>query len=137
MDNVFPSRTPDWCNLQILHRNTLQPRASFFNYKTIEKALSYDATASETLYLNGTWKFHHADSPFYAPDGFASPDFDTSDWVDILVPSMWQLEGYGNPQYLNKNYGIPVDPPNGNRQVFLSMFAGMLMNVGHASTFRS
>lgn len=113
MSGSFPARTPDWCNLQVLHRNTLPPRASFFNYSTVEKALNYDVSASEALTLNGVWKFHHAQSPFESPEDFISPTFDTSKWGDIQVPSMWQLEGYSKPQYLNVRYGIPVDQPNG------------------------
>ncbi|UKZ74777.1 hypothetical protein TrVFT333_002447 [Trichoderma virens FT-333] len=112
MANSFPSYKPDWCNLQVLHKNTLPPRASFFNYSTVEKALTYDVAASETLCLNGVWKFHHAPSPFESPEHFVSPSFDACEWQDIPVPSMWQLEGYSNPQYLNIKYGIPVDQPN-------------------------
>jgi beta-galactosidase len=63
--------------------------------------------------LNGIWKFHHALSPFESPEKFTSPSFDASKWNDIPVPSMWQLEGYSKPQYLNVDYGIPVDQPNG------------------------
>lgn len=113
MTASFPASTPDWNNLQVLHRNTLPPRASFFNYTTSEKALAYDVSQSKTLSLNGRWKFLHSPSPFQAPEGFESPEFDSSKWDEITVPSMWQLQGHGNPQYLNSNYGIPVDQPNG------------------------
>jgi beta-galactosidase len=113
MSYSFPSTTPDWCNLNVLHRNTLPPRASFLNYSTIEKALAYEVVASETLSLNGVWKFHHSSSPFEAPEEFISPSFDASNWKGIPVPSMWQLESYSSPQYLNVDYGIPADQPNG------------------------
>jgi beta-galactosidase len=110
---TFPPTTPDWCNLKVLHRNTLPPRATFFNYKSVESALTYNIEASETLSLNGTWKFHLASSPFEAPVEFHDVDFDTSKWSDIPVPSVWQLQGFSNPQYLNKDYGFPIDPPHG------------------------
>jgi beta-galactosidase len=115
----FPESQPDWNNLKVLHRNTLPPRSPFFNYTVAENALTYDIAASETLSLNGVWKFHHAASPFEAPQGFEQPNFDTSSWSNIVVPSMWQLEGFGKPQYLNKKYGIPVDPPNGESGSYL------------------
>ncbi|KAG9234094.1 glycoside hydrolase family 2 protein [Amylocarpus encephaloides] len=107
----YPEQTPDWCNLKVIHRDVLPPRASFFNYKSVSRALSYDSNKTETFYLNGTWKFQHANSPFEAPKGFASPDYDVSRWKDIQVPSMWQLEGYGKPEYSNVVYPFPVDPP--------------------------
>lgn len=114
MTSFFPPSTPDWSNLKVIHRNVLPARASFFNYKSVESALTYDTAASETHTLAGLWKFHVAISPFEAPDEFISTDFDASGWHEIPVPSMWQLEGYGKPQYLNINYSIPVDQPNSN-----------------------
>ncbi|KAL2830621.1 glycosyl hydrolases family 2, TIM barrel domain-containing protein [Aspergillus cavernicola] len=110
--NSFPQQTPDWNNLGVIHRNVLPARASFFNYTSPEKALTYDENVTEKVSLNGVWKFHHAASPFEAPEGFILPTFDASGWNDLPVPSSWQLEGYGGPQYLNKQYGIPVDQPN-------------------------
>lgn len=103
--------TPDWNNLQVLHRNTLDPRASFFNYGTAEEALTYDVKRAQAVSLGGSWKFHLAPSPFEAPP-MHGDDFDPSGWSDVEVPSMWP-EGFGGPQYLNKQYGFPVDPPNG------------------------
>lgn len=104
---------PDWSNLEVLHRNTLPPRASFFNYASPTAALSYDPAQSEsTLSLNGQWKFHYAPSPYRVPDGFQQPGFDAAAWPEIEVPSMWQMEGYGKPHYTNEPYPFPVDPPH-------------------------
>jgi beta-galactosidase len=112
MGQFPPKDLPDWNNLQVLHRNTLPPRTSFFNSTNPEKALSYDITQTETISLNGTWKFLLSDSPYSAPEGFEKEGFDTSGWSDIKVPSMWQLEGHGKPAYSNVDYPFPVDPPN-------------------------
>jgi beta-galactosidase len=110
---VHPSAVPDWNNLDVLHRNTLPPRAYFHVYDSEAEALTYDTTKSRTHLLSGTWKFQHSYSPFEAPEGFEAPSFDTSSWGDIIVPGMWQLQGYGKgPQYTNVKYHIPVDPPN-------------------------
>ena len=105
----FPASVPDWNNLKVLHRNTLTPRAHFHLYEDEKKALTFDRTQSQYKSLNGLWKFHHDTSPFEAPEWkTANP----SAWDDIKVPGMWQLQGYGKPQYTNVNYPIPVDPPN-------------------------
>lgn len=112
MSNTHPICIPDWNNLSILHKNTLPTRAYFHNYASEVDALSYDIAKSKTHSLSGTWRFHHSNSPFEAPEGFESPSFDSSSWSDIAVPGMWQLQGFGNPQYTNVKYPIPVDPPN-------------------------
>jgi beta-galactosidase len=115
MASHFPSSIPDWDNLKVIHRNTLPPRASFFNYQTAKDALNYESAASESLCLSGTWKFLHSNSPFEAPDNFAAPGFDVSRWHDIEVPSMWQLKGHGKPHYSNVDYPFPIDPPHGTQ----------------------
>ncbi|KAL4865288.1 hypothetical protein BDV12DRAFT_174919 [Aspergillus spectabilis] len=105
----FPQAKPDWNNLQVLHRNTLPPRAHFFSYSTEEKARSFDREQSEYKSLNGTWKFRHDASPFEAPEW---AEVNPLSWADIKVPGVWQLQGYGRPLYTNVNYPIHVDPPN-------------------------
>lgn len=110
---VHPAELPDWSNLAVLHRNTLEPRSSFHVYSSREDALSYDVAKAKAHLLSGTWKFHLANSPFEAPAGFEAPSFDVSKWQDINVPSMWQLHGHGRgPQYVNVQFPIPVDPPH-------------------------
>ena len=44
------------------------------------------------------------------PHGFAEADFVDGSWDEIPVPSHWQLEGHGRPQYTNVAYPFPVDP---------------------------
>lgn len=112
MSGHFPPSQPEWSNINVVHRNTLPSRAYFSLYSSEEKALAGDIESACSVKLSGTWKFHHANSPFEAPDGFASPDYDMSKWSDIQVPGIWQLQGFGEPQYTNVNYPIFVDPPN-------------------------
>ncbi|KAI1459799.1 glycoside hydrolase family 2 protein [Annulohypoxylon moriforme] len=110
---VHPTAQPDWNNLNVLHRNTLPPRANFYVYNTQHDALNYDVAKSNTYCLSGTWKFNLATNPFETPEGFEDPDFNAAEWDDTPVPSMWQLNGYGKgPHYTNVNFPIPVDPPN-------------------------
>ncbi|GKT84138.1 beta-galactosidase/beta-glucuronidase [Colletotrichum tofieldiae] len=106
---VFPTSVPDWTNLNVLHRNTLPPRAHFYSYASEEAALSFNREQSEFLSLNGTWKFHYDQSPFEAPLWEAA---NVTSWDDIEVPGMWQRQGYGIPHYTNIDYPFPVTPPN-------------------------
>jgi beta-galactosidase len=105
----FPSALPDWSNLQVLHRNTLPPRAHFHPYPNEDAALTFDRENSFFQSLNGTWKFHYDPSPFNAPLWETA---NLSSWDDIKVPGMWQTQGYGNPHYTNIAYPFAVTPPN-------------------------
>jgi beta-galactosidase len=109
----FPEHRPDWSNLSVLHRNTLPPRANFKIFTSESEALARDESKARVHSLAGTWKFHLASNPFEAPEGFEVADFDKSQWSDIPVPSMWQLQGFGKgPVYTNVAFPIFVDPPH-------------------------
>lgn len=108
-----PTGKPDWSNLSIIHKNTLPPRGTFHIYPTEKDALTRDVTKSAILSLSGTWKFHLTPFPTEPAEEFYASVFDTSEWSDIAVPGMWQLQGHGKgPHYTNLNYPWPADPPN-------------------------
>ncbi|KFA64367.1 hypothetical protein S40285_02957 [Stachybotrys chlorohalonatus IBT 40285] len=115
MPNVelHPPTVPDWNNINVIHRNVLPPRSTFYLYNTEQEALARDVTQAKAQCLSGTWKFHLSKSPFEGPSDFHRKDFDTSDFADVVVPGMWQLQGHGKgPHYTNVPYPWPVDPPN-------------------------
>ncbi|KAL4893594.1 glycosyl hydrolases family 2, TIM barrel domain-containing protein [Aspergillus ambiguus] len=105
---TWPGAIPDWSNLNILHRNTLAPRAHFYLYPNEESALTFNREEGLFHSLNGTWKFHYDASPYVAPGW----DADVQNWDDIVVPGVWQMQGYGHPHYTNIDYPFPVTPPN-------------------------
>lgn len=108
----YPQSLPNWSNLAVLHKNTLPPRASFYIYGNEQDALSRDIAKSKTLSLNGTWKFKLNKYPEEPAREFFEPAFDVSGWGDIVVPGIWQLQGYGKgPQYTNVLYPWPANPP--------------------------
>lgn len=112
-----PGTSFDFNNLEVLHRNTLPPRSHFFLYSSpeaaIEAAQTHDVSKSKSQLLSGTWKFFHTKSPQAGPQGFFHKDFDTSNWDDIQVPGMWQLQNFGKgPQYTNVPYPFPFNPPD-------------------------
>ena len=59
---------------------------------------------SEYTLLNGTWNFAYFEKDIDVPEVI-------EEWNTIPVPSCWQLHGYGNPNYTNRNYPYPCDPP--------------------------
>ena len=59
------------------------------------------------LCLDGSWKFFYAMGEDQIPAGFEQPGFDVSQWDDIQVPGLIQMQGegrYGTPQYVNTMY---------------------------------
>ena len=98
-----------WMDLQVNEINRLPVHASFFVYD-IEPTSS-----SRYLSLDGEWKFHWVANLDQRPIDFYRNDLDDSGWDMMPVPGMWELNGYGDPVYVN--IGFPWrdnwvnDPP--------------------------
>lgn len=82
-------KTPDWLNPGIVERNRLPMRAHM-NIPDLQQ---------ETL--NGVWKFRWYETPSQRSLDFFKTDVDDAMWDNIPVPGLWELNGYGDPMYLN------------------------------------
>ena len=107
-----PEPVNDWENPAVVGINRLAPRATFMTYPDAASAQAGKREDSPYFQsLNGDWKFHWAPKPVDRPTRFHEPDFDTSGWDTIDVPSNWQMRGYGRPIYTNIVYPFEKDPP--------------------------
>ena len=61
-------------------------------------------TDAPRLSLHGLWKFKGYETPDERTPDFYAPDTDTSAWGEMPVPGMWELNGFGDPVYLNIGY---------------------------------
>lgn len=65
---------------------------------------SFTTDAREELSLDGMWKFNFCKSVSTRLHGFEATNYDDSSWGEIPVPGMLELNGYGDPLYLNIGY---------------------------------
>lgn len=56
------------------------------------------------LSIHGKWKFNWVEDADLRPSGFWAPDYDDKDWGEMPVPGVWELNGYGDPIYVNTGY---------------------------------
>lgn len=54
--------------------------------------------------LNGEWSFHYAERAERRIDGFWETGFKEKEWKKMNIPAMWELNGYGDPVYVNIGY---------------------------------
>lgn len=54
--------------------------------------------------LNGTWKFNWVKDADARPMDFWKTTFNDKGWNDMQVPGVWELNGYGDPIYVNVGY---------------------------------
>ncbi len=56
------------------------------------------------LMLNGVWDFNWNENMDSRPLDFYRTDYDAGGWDTMPVPGMWELNGYGDPLYVNIGY---------------------------------
>ncbi len=99
-------------NPECLGLNKEPSHATLMPYGSLSEALAANRRASSfSRSLNGMWKFHWVDWPQKRPVDFYKPAYDVSGWKDIKVPSNFQVEGYGTPNYSNFTYIFKNDFP--------------------------
>lgn len=96
---------PEWNNNpEIVSINTIKHHADFISYQSLDEAkLGIKEKSSRYISLNGMWKFKHSTKIEQRPKDFYKNDY-VEEWEEIKVPSNWQVEGYGIPQYTNRTY---------------------------------
>jgi len=97
-------------NHQIFEENKLAPRATFFAFEHPD--IVYKEESKRFFNLNGEWKFDWVKDPKKRPTTFQNPAYDDSDWKTIPVPANWEVEGFGNPIYLDERYPFTTKWPN-------------------------
>ncbi len=98
-------------NLSVLHENTMPNRAYYIPASHKGDFVEHRQESDRFQSLNGIWKFSYYESVYELQDKFYDPAFDTSDFDNIPVPSVWQMHGYDRHQYTNTLYPFPFDPP--------------------------
>ena len=95
----------EWIDPEVNEVNRLPMHTWYFPYESVDKALLGDKTSSQNfLSLNGNWKFSMANSPAERSLNFYKKDFDDNSWATMKVPGVWELNGYGDPLYVNSGY---------------------------------
>lgn len=99
-------------NLSVLHENTMPARAYYIPAsRRMDNLVEHREESDRIQLLNGTWKFQYFNSIYDIQDSFFEKNYDTENFDEIQVPSVWQMAGYDTHQYTNIRYPFPFDPP--------------------------
>ena len=99
-------------NLSVLHENTMPARAYYIPAsRRMDNLVEHREESDRMQLLNGTWKFQYFNSIYDIQDSFFEKNYDTENFDEIQVPSVWQMAGYDTHQYTNIRYPFPFDPP--------------------------
>ncbi len=86
----------EWQNQKVNQVNRLPMHTAFTPHNQQVKA--------DRVSLNGTWRFLWVENADERPTNFFRTDFNDASWATMPVPGMWELNGYGDPIYVNIGY---------------------------------
>ncbi|MGV3510223.1 MAG: glycoside hydrolase family 2 TIM barrel-domain containing protein, partial [Sphingobacteriaceae bacterium] len=108
----FAQSQNEWENPKIIDENKEKPHATFMLFENAADVKADDYSKSPWhKSLNGKWKFVYTDKYADRITDFYRTDFPDKNWAEILVPSNWELKGFGIPIYTNVVYPHPKTPP--------------------------
>ncbi len=101
-------------NHQVFEEYKLEPRATFFATET--EGIKRKEESKRFIELNGKWKFHWTKNPKNRPTTFHHKKYDDTKWTTIPVPANWEVEGFGNPIYLDERYPFTTKWPKAPKE---------------------
>lgn len=133
---VYPDDIPMpnvWEDETFFGENKEDGHATYMPYASVEKMKAderynipwIEPENAEYLSLNGTWSLNWVETVAERPgkDTFWGDDVDVSSWDKITVPSCLEMNGYGDPLYINVEYAFNNNPP------MIEMKSGLLNSV--------
>ena len=97
---------PEWRDSRVNQINRAPMHSNYFAYESEELARKGDKSASSNfLSINGLWRFSFVSHLWDRPDRFWEVGYHDKSWALFPVPGLWELNGYGQPIYVN--YGSP------------------------------
>ncbi len=101
---VQPTFT-EWHDTYVNNVNRFPIRTSFFAYETRDAALKADRKASANyLSIEGDWRFNWVANADQRPTDFFKEGYDDSKWNTMKVPGIWEVNGYGDAEYVNVGF---------------------------------
>lgn len=99
----------EWHDLQVNAIKRLPLHTDFFSFAPGETTALTSSVLDKSksknfLSLDGMWKFYWVENADQRPTDFYRTDLDDSSWKEMPVPGNWELNGYGDPEYVNTGF---------------------------------
>lgn len=103
--SVYAQTFKEWQDPEVNEVNRAPMHASFFAYEDLEASkLDLKEKSGNFMTLNGTWKFFWVENADQRPTDFFRVGYNDKGWDNLRVPAVWELNGYGDPIYVNVGY---------------------------------
>lgn len=114
--SLFAQTFTEWKDANVNEVNREKMRSTYTAYHSKDAAIKGDKSGAYFKSLNGNWKFNWVPNVESRPTNFFEVGFNDKGWDNLQVPAVWEVNGYGYPQYTNVGYpwrnSFKNDPPN-------------------------
>ncbi|WP_159518005.1 glycoside hydrolase family 2 TIM barrel-domain containing protein [Sunxiuqinia indica] len=106
MMNAFVTQAQNyWQDPKVNEVNRAPMHSAFFAYESEDAASeAIKEVSTNFMSLNGSWKFNWVQHAWQRPTDFYKLELNDKGWNDMPVPGLWELNGYGDPLYVNIGY---------------------------------
>ena len=95
----------EWQDPNVNAVNRAPMHANYFAYESADAAKQgVKENSSNFMSLNGTWRFNWVKDADARPTDFWKNNFNDKGWDEMPVPGLWELNGHGDPIYVNIGY---------------------------------
>ena len=94
----------EWQDPEINAINRAPMHTDYFAYESAEAIGNGKMQSQNYMSLDGTWKFFWVANADQRPTDFWKTGYNDKGWDDIQVPGVWELNGYGDPIYVNTGF---------------------------------
>ena len=99
------AQSNEWLDPNINAVNRAPMHTNYFAYENADMAKKENKELSSNfMTLNGTWKFFWVRNADARPTDFWKVGYNDKGWGNMQVPAVWELNGYGDPIYVNVGY---------------------------------
>ena len=125
---IIPAKSQtlnEWKDPAVTSINRLPMHSAWHAYGSTDEALDFSGQPKgRFLSLDGIWKFNWVQNADQRPNDFFRTDFNDASWGTMPVPGIWEVNGYGDPIYVNVGYAWrndfesnPPEVPSKNNHV--------------------
>ena len=101
---IFAQNSP-WQDPELNQINRAPMHSSYFAFESEDLAeQGCKEESTNFMSLNGTWNFNWVENAWERPTDYFGVDYNDKDWDKMPVPGMWELNGFGDPIYVNIGY---------------------------------
>lgn len=102
----------EWQDPAVNQVNRLGMHTHFFGYETEAASKQCPEQSANYLSINGQWKFQWQKNADAFQKDFFKVGLDDAAWRNMPVPGCWELNGAGDPIYVNAQYAWARQHPN-------------------------